>query len=363
MASQMVLYVQLSQAETATANDDRSSWGHLPGGRGAVATQLEELVVMREHWRGLLGSVKSNIEHLDSAVEHEWRERMLYEQEQARDEQEALSEIERSRRGRGEFRRVGDGAYNAVMMILTVLAVLYAVRSIEASEPTTNQEWLRLLANLWPVAVTVAVLYLLLPIVASFRRWWHERTGSSESYSYEFAIRIGETAKAKDINNYINGTGPTSFTVDGFPKIHIIRRANGRIESTSPTNFVFKVHTILVYRAVRSRYARFEVVHEILARTGADGEHYVLLESRVFGDTPRPIEGPRLVALARAILKHTAEPVAGKFRTDPVPAFVVAAYDPKAVAAAPAASAAPAGPAGRVPAQRAGRRRRRVRAR
>jgi hypothetical protein len=242
------------------------------------------------------------------------------------------------------------------MMILTVLAVLYAVRSIEASEPTTTQDWLRLLAKLWPVAVVVAVLYLLLPTMASIRRWWHERTGSSESYSYEFAFRVGETAKVEDLNNYINGVGPKSFKVDGFPKIHIIRRANGRIESPSPSNFVFKVHTILVYRAVRSRYARFEVVHEILARTGAGGEHYILLESRVFGDTPKPINGPRLAALARGILKHTAEPVAGSFRTDPVPQFVLNAYDPKALADWKATSGASAGPTVKVPAQRSGRR-------
>jgi hypothetical protein len=350
----------------------------LVGATGPAVAAIDELVVMRDHWQSLLTSVRTNIEHLASAVEQEWREKMRYEQEQSRAEQEAISEIERSRRGRSQVRRVGDGVYNGLMMILTVLAVLYAVRSYEQDQPTSSADWLRLLAIMWPVAVAVALLYLLLPAFSLLRRWRQDRSGSSETYSYEFAIRVDEDATVEKINAYINGLpplppaqqrdgaepqrgvpqskvdGPASTpTVPGFGRPRLVRRANGRIETISSTNFVFKIHSIVVFRVAWLRYARFEVVHEIQAHTVGGGDRYVLLQSRVFGDSPVAIEGPRLVALLRAILDLTVVPIIGSFDSDPLPPLVAAVYDPKALSAARAQPSAstPARPAPLPPTQ------------
>jgi hypothetical protein len=291
---------------------------------------IDELATMRDHWQSLLHSVRTNIDHLDRAVTHEWRERMLYEQEQTRAEQEAIAEIERGHGSRFDPRRVGDGAYNAIMMILTVLAVLYAVRSYDQARPTTPHEWMLLLADLWPIAVASILFYLLVPSYGLARRWWQEQRGSSETYSYEYAIRIDENTTAERINAYLNAGRRRRLHHRAFPGLRLVHRGNGRIETISPAAFVFKIHSVVVFRASWNRYARFEVVHEILARSIAGRDHYVLRQSRVFGDSPRALCAPRQIALARTILDHTVAPLitGGSFDNDRLPQLVTAAYEP-----------------------------------
>lgn len=48
----------------------------------------------------MLDALKDSVNGLEKAVEHAWMERLLYEQEPSRAEQEAMAEIERSRRKR-----------------------------------------------------------------------------------------------------------------------------------------------------------------------------------------------------------------------------------------------------------------------
>lgn len=302
---------------------------------GPYTGMVAELVTSQRQWRAVLDAVAANIQHLDNAVTHEWREKMLYEQEQARSEQEAMAEMERSRRGRLETTRIGSNAYNAIMLILTVLAVLYAVRSTNASPPASTTDWLRLVASLWPVVGIAAFFYLVIPALSLSRGWLKQRKGGSESYSYEFAFRLDEKTSAEMINGYLTGHRVRTFHGKPFRGLRLVSTGSGRIERISSDTTLMKIHSIVVFRPSPLRFARFEIVHEVFARTVAEHSQYFLRQSRVFGDSPVPLSAGELLLLSRFILEHTAKPFASDgLCVDELVALVEEAYDPIAARAA-----------------------------
>jgi hypothetical protein len=292
-----------------------------PGVRDAYSDQYAELVTLQQHWRAMLRAIERSVDQLDSAVTHEWREKMLYEQEQARSEQEALAEMERSRRGRLETSRLTGTAYNAFILILTVVLVIYAVRSLDTT-PTPNSisSWGRVLLNLSPVLVGAAAVYVLPSIVlVAFLGRRARRKGGSDSYGYEFEFHLDADTDATTIRRYLakgRGRGIAARTVrhdDAGPTFRHLRHihtGSGRIERVSSDATTIKIHSIVTFHQRRwsVRYARFEVVHEVMARTVAEQPHYVLRQTRVFGDTPEPLSPDEVLWFARFILEYAAQP-------------------------------------------------------
>jgi len=111
-------------------------------------------------------------------------ERLLYEQQQTRSEQEAISEIERSRFGRGAGFTIRRSAYDSVNLIFTILSVLFVVATTKPEEirrVLSGQSDLRQLASvLWPIAAVAVVLYLIVPGVSLWLRQRRERMNSAE---------------------------------------------------------------------------------------------------------------------------------------------------------------------------------------
>jgi len=85
----------------------------------------------------------------------------------------------------------------------------------------------------------------------------------------------------------------------------VTRLGGGRIERVSADNSSIKLHTILTFRVGRLRYARFEIVHEVLVSRVSELPRYLLHQVRVFGDSP--------VALDHEVIGRLIDTIHGLF--------------------------------------------------
>jgi hypothetical protein len=70
------------------------------------------------------------------------------------------------------------------------------------------------------------------------------------------------------------------------------------------------------------RYARFEIVTEIMIRKISQNNQFFVRQCRMFGDSPRPLRADQVADLVAELLRHTCAPLSGDFDlaalTDPV---------------------------------------------
>lgn len=261
--------------------------------RGQVATedaplrQYSDLEYQLSEWRGLLEAVQENIHGLENAIEHAWMERLLYEQEQVRAEQEAMAEIERSRNGRRPLISA-ETVINAGVLVFAVAAVVLTAQT--AASPRPNKSAVSDL--LVPAILGLIVLggALAWALITRYLKVWRSRT---DVYDYEFAFRLDLEVSEAKARAYLEQHKPRDVDNTGFKAFKIIRLGGARIERITPDSSLVKLHSAIIVRPDakywrRSR-ERFEVVTEILAHRVSSKNQYVLRETRIFGDTRKPL--------------------------------------------------------------------------
>lgn len=257
-------------------------------------------------WSLLLAALKESVRGLERAVEHAWMERMLYEQEQSRAEQESMAEIERSRRTRTSGGAGGSTGvtYNALMLYFTVAAVLIGAATIPKID-WTGHAWSDI-TGLWPFAA-VAIVLSLIPITDRIRSFRRELRNANLSYGYEFSFRLDVVVDPIKVSNYVNGGKAVQPKGTKLKRLAIEPRGGVRIEYISRDATMMKVHSVATFRARRRRQLfprtiRFEIINEFLARKVPDHSQYVLRECRMFGDVPRPLTYDEVMQLVTVSL-------------------------------------------------------------
>lgn len=279
----------------------------LPDGMHLHVSELESTV---DGWEALLQRLCVNVGSLETAVEHDWQERLLYEQEQARSEQEAMAEIERSRRGRPESQRIGDAAYNGIMLVLTVVAVFVAIQTADRAAPAGDASPWEWLGRLWPVFVISIAFFFAWPAIAATRRLVQQRKPDSETYSFEFAFRLDERADRERVQKYLREDEPQTITTTAFRKIRLRRLGGWRVERISTDTTLLKIHSIAVVKLKAFSYARFEIVTEIMVRKISDTNQFFVRQCRMFGDSPIPLPSSQVAELVGELLRHACAPLA-----------------------------------------------------
>jgi hypothetical protein len=275
-----------------------------PSSNSSLARDVRRLGIQLAHWKSLLRGLRSNVRGLESAIEHAWRENLLYEQQQVRREQEAVAEIERSRAGRPMSERASKNVYNFLMLVLTAAAVLLTIKTgniLEIGDPGTD--WWATALSLWPIALVAMVFYLVVPLIGTARRIWRDKAGHSESYPYEFTFRLQEAAKASRVRDFLNQKGRRRQRDTTLKALTLNNRGGGRIERVSDDRALVKIHSIATFRVGLGRYARFEVVNEILAHRVSGQPSYAIVQCRLFGDSPRPLKPESVYELVAVILQ------------------------------------------------------------
>jgi len=296
-------------------------------------TDESDLLYRLKEWRGLLDALRENVNGLEKAVEHAWMERLLYEQEQSRAEQEAMAEIERSRRKRpigGEGASGVGGTYNALMLYFTVAAGVVAAATIDNFDGIDNLG--NLARTLWPFAL-IAVVLSLVPVSERIRRFRRDLRSDTDSYGYEFALRLDMIVDLKEIQSFMSRTndrpsrsGRAAATGERqlLKKLGMDPRGGVRIEVVSLDSTLIKIHSSVRFKTKRKgqwfhRTVRFEVINEFLARKVSDSPQFVLRETRVFGDSPRPLDQHEVLGLVNFVLAESGLTFQAKTNGDSEP--------------------------------------------
>ena len=288
------------------------------GATSVLARDVARLGIQLDHWQALLRGLRNNVRGLENAIEHAWRENLLYEQQQVRREQEAVAEIERSRAGRPVAERASRTVYNFLMLVFTAAAVLLTIKTgeiLDIRDPETD--WWATALSLWPIALVAVVFYLVVPLIGTLRRISRDRSGHSESYPYEFTFRLQETADAGRVRAFLGQTGRRRLAGTTLPRLTLNNRGGGRIERVSGDRALVKIHSIATFRVGFGRYARFEIVNEILAHRVSNQPRYAIVQCRLFGDSPKPLKPEKVYELVAVILQEmgvnltTSDPATG----------------------------------------------------
>ncbi len=284
---------------------------------------LKDLLALLNSWEALLKSLATSVTSLESAISQAWMERLLYEQEQARSEQEAMAEIERSHSSRPAGGRIGSRAYNSVMLMLTVVAVVITMQSTVSNPAAGLRKQILLLL---PVFGAVAAFFVGDAIISTIRRSMRERRGSSQNYTYEFSFRLDERTNPLLVFDLLNDRRKRdsiwstrlgrAFFVIPLRRLLITRVGGARIERISPDTTLVKFHVVATFRAVLLRYARFEVVTEVLASRVSEQPRYVLRQTRIFGDSPVPLKAYQLLEVMSQVVEYVGWPLAADGQLD-----------------------------------------------
>lgn len=282
-----------------------------------LADEMTRLGGQVRHWNSLLDELDAAVHSLETTIEHAWMEQLLYEQKQARSDQEALAEIERSRQSRPNFGSPGRSAYQLAMLFFTAVAGIFAVTTVNFEElraASTGSPWWvaawEILKALWVVWAGLLVLFVIIPGIQHLRRAARDKKGTLASYPYEFAFRLDEKLKDNVLSGFVNDRTRYRLTKPGKrPRIHLANRGYGRIERISPDSTIVKIHSTASFRPPWTfGYARFEIIYEILIHRGADRTtdktQQFLVQCRMFGESPRALTTDDLVDLVAKVAHH-----------------------------------------------------------
>lgn len=273
-----------------------------------LVRELTRVHGLLDHWRSLTAELNSSVESLSETIEHGWMEEMLYEQKQTRSEQEAMAEIQRGRLSRPSVTQSpARAAYNLTMLLLAVVAVVFTVNVSDLNKlgqpETTVWDVVYLLRYVW---LAMAVAFVILPLSTFVVRSWREFSASQPSYPYEFAIHLEEGVSPDKLAAHVCDDRRRRLGTALLGTTRAVNRGYGRIERISRDNTILKAHITVTSRVSARfwwpRYARFEIINEIANhRTGRDAQ-YLLVQSRIFGESPKPISPERVRELIRVIL-------------------------------------------------------------
>jgi len=163
---------------------------------------------------------------------------------------------------------------------------------------------------LWPVGLIALFFYLIAPLLGHTRHILRQRRGASDSYSFEFAFRMNEPTTPKLVHDFIRGRRRRRLRGGAYKRRLILRVGGGRMERVSLDTTLMMVHAVAVARVGFLRFARFEIVNEVLARRIADNYQYFVRQCRIFGDSPRALGPQEIRHLVADILDGACRPLA-----------------------------------------------------
>ncbi len=297
-----------------------------------VADAAEDLQYRAKEWKGLVRALKDSVKGLEKSVEHAWMERLLYEQEQSRGEQEAMAEIERNRGARLASRAAGGdpagrvgATYNMAMLYFTIFAAVTAmiqIKDFDFSEPLKDQ-----LVKLWWIPAIVLV-FSLFPWADRLVRWVKANLMGGHAVGYEFAFRLDLMADDDLVHDHITAVADKDLEAEDtafarqiecpeLEDLQVERQGGARVEYVSTDSTLVKIHLAIKFRTRRDRPmwnpygwrkrpARFEVINVLMVRKSADGQSVYLRETRVFGDSPRRLSPDEVMGLLTFVLERAA---------------------------------------------------------
>ncbi|MBB5867252.1 hypothetical protein F4553_000631 [Allocatelliglobosispora scoriae] len=268
---------------------------------GAHAPGVDNLHRQLSEWDTIVHALGSEVHGLERAIEQAWMERLLYEQEQVRAQQEVVAEIERSRDSRASTGS-SDAAINSLALFLAIVGSLWA---IETSGVGADASFSDQVAAVLPVLGIGIAIYGVAMGCVWYLRWLKQRSSDRSVYNYEYTFRLDEDADPARVADYLHLTESTLIDC-ALPHFSLTHLGGGRMERVSRDKTLVKLHSAITFSVGPFRQARFETVNEIVAHKVAGSHQYVLREVRIFGDSTRALRPDETIEMIRLVLRHTA---------------------------------------------------------
>ncbi|HSZ12485.1 MAG TPA: hypothetical protein VK790_00410 [Solirubrobacteraceae bacterium] len=269
-------------------------------GKGQPIASIEGLA---QEWRLLLGAIVNNVEGLTQAIAAAWQERLLYEQEQTRAEQEALAEIERARVSASTRATTIDSLFGAMVLVFTIAAF-----SGDGAHSPTFEHDLSFIA-LGLAAVTC--LWIVYRVRLSQRR----RRGADQRHHYETNLRLDRHTTAKRVGVLLSLD--TGYRQRPGSPLSIQRRGSYRVERISDEEAMHKIHILSLaslsprgWRALigRQRRVPLSAIYEILYHTPTLNGELVLREVRLTCYSDEVLTRAELQELSEAVAIDLIDP-------------------------------------------------------
>jgi len=279
-----------------------------------IRFQLSRLAGQLQHWQALVNDLVKNVESLEHTIEHTRMDQILYEQQQARSDQEALAEIERGRLSRPDvLRPPSNVAYNVVMLLLTAAAGVLTLTSASFRQLwRSGAGWWDFTLTLWPLWAMIVIAYGIVPVVrwagGRIRHGYRAKRVKARSYPYEFAFQIEQPVDLEALTRYADDRNRRNVKAAGR-SFFITNRGFGRVELLFRDSRVLKIHGAGALSLGWWRYAHFEIINEVRVQRIAAGERQMLAQCRVFGEAPRPLSTTEVEGVAAAVLGDIAKTV------------------------------------------------------
>jgi hypothetical protein len=287
-------------------------------------------------WVSLLKGIKENIHGLERAVSQSSRDRLLYEEEQVRAEQESLAELERVREDNGVEPGPGGSGTPPLIEAVFALAAVMSPFVLATSSPWWSRGW----NLLWSIPAALVIAGLVFVVIHKLVSWFmgsllltHMKawrwTGwvfsTQRRYLYEADVRLDLHVSGTHAAGLFSGEPRRVEPRDGVqqsaagkdetPIWTMIRscspfiRTSYRVERISADQAVHKVHLdgFIHWRKDdphrrwpramrRDKKMALHVVYVLVFQRFADPEDFVVRELRVTGSHMRVLDGKEVEA-------------------------------------------------------------------
>jgi hypothetical protein len=297
-------YVTLLSAKLPLVSNVSSYLDPILVSRKAMGDERFRLVeALAGEWRLLLDAISTSVESLNQAIESAWQERVLYEQEQTRAEQEAMAEIERARVSASTRATTIDTLFGAMVLVFTIAAF-----SGDSSHSPTFRHDLSFIAL---GLAAVSLLWIFYRIRLNRRR----RRGADQRHHYETNLRLDRHTTEERI-------GALLSLHSGYPQrsespLAIQRRGSYRVERISDEEAMHKIHILsLAYlspRGWRSLIGRrlkvpLSAIYEVLYHTPTLNGELLLREVRLTCYSDEVLTPDELRTLSEAVAVDLIDP-------------------------------------------------------
>jgi hypothetical protein len=258
---------------------------------------------LAHEWTLLLGAITNNVEGLTQAIESAWQERLLYEQEQTRAEQEAMAEIERARVSSSARTTTVDSLFGAMVLVFTIAAF-----SGDGSHSETFERDVTLIAF---GLAAVSVMWIAYRVRLGRQR----RRGADQRHYYEMNLRLDRHTNELCIANLME-LDEGHVQRPGSPLV-IQRRGSYRVERVSDDEAMHKIHLIALVRLSRGRWRRLigrplkvplSVIYEVLYHMPTLNGELLLREVRMTCYSDEVLTPAELRRLSEAVAIDLIDP-------------------------------------------------------
>ncbi len=272
-----------------------------------ASDRLQKLDRQSTEWRGLIEQLTRSIQRVEQAAELAWQDALLFEEQQARADQEALAEIEQSRLNRST-RTAGRLSYGLLTLIVAILGVVFAFGpvgvgpDIKSMGITSPLGW-----SLWSFGLIALIIGAVVLILGFFvRDVLRERSGRQDLRTYVLSVRLDERVDPAMLTRYLHNTkrrklGRGSARM-ARPKAWAVNDGLSRVDLISTETQIVKPQTVVTFRTAWLRYSRFEVTNDIVMQRVNGQVYYVLVSCRIVGQSWNRIPPFQLLELRNAIL-------------------------------------------------------------